>query len=450
MALTKIKKGLNLPISGEPVQKIDGSKDPKKVAVIGYDYVGMKPTMLVQVGDMVKLGQVLFTDKKIPSVKYTAPAPGKVVEINRGDKRVFESLVIEISGNEEETFESYPEKQLEKLSVEQVKNNLINSGLWTTLRARPFGKVADPETSPKSLFITAMDTNPLAPDMKVILEGNKNDFRNGLVVLSHLTNGKVYLCKSPDLSFDTSGLEKVRTEEFTGKHPAGNVGTHIHFIDPIIDNKSLVWHIDLQDVIAVGKLFTSGKISVERIISLAGPVVNNPRLLKTRIGADLNEITAGEIKEGDNRIISGSVLTGRKGEGSLAYLGRFHQQVSVVAEGRQREFLGWLYPGFNLFSVKKVLASALIPSKKFAFSTALNGGKRAIVPVGSYEKVMPLDIIPTYLLRALAVDDIEEGEKLGMLELVEEDLALCTYVCPSKIDHGANLRRNLTIIEKEG
>ena len=449
MALTKIKKGLDLPISGEPVQKIDGSKDPKKVAVIGYDYVGMKPTMLVQVGDTVKLGQVLFTDKKMPAVKYTAPGAGKVIEINRGEKRVFESLVIELSGSEEETFESYSEKQLENLTPEQVKSNLIESGLWTTIRRRPFGKVADPEASPKSIFITAMDTNPLAPDMKVILKGQENDFRNGLVVLSHLTQGKVHLCKNPDLSFDTSGLEKVRTQEFTGKHPAGNAGTHIHFIDPV-DSKHFVWHVDLQDVIAIGKLFTTGKISVERIVALGGPVVNNPRLLKTRIGADLSEFLAGELKEGDNRIISGSVLSGRKADGPLLYLGRFHQQVSVVEEGRQREFLGWLSPGFNLFSVKKILASALTPSKKFAFSTALNGGPRAIVPVGSYEQVMPLDIIPTYLLRAIAVDDIEEGEKLGMLELVEEDLALCTYVCPSKIDHGANLRRNLTIIEKEG
>jgi Na+-transporting NADH:ubiquinone oxidoreductase subunit A len=449
MALTKIKKGLDLPISGEPVQKIDGSKDPKKVAVIGYDYVGMKPTMLVQVGDTVKLGRVLFTDKKMPAVKYTAPGAGKVIEINRGEKRVFESLVIELSGSEEETFESYSEKQLENLTPEQVKSNLIESGLWTTIRRRPFGKVADPEASPKSIFITAMDTNPLAPDMKVILKGQENDFRNGLVVLSHLTQGKVHLCKNPDLSFDTSGLEKVKTQEFTGKHPAGNVGTHIHFIDPV-DSKNSVWHVDLQDVIAIGKLFTTGKISVERIVALGGPVVNNPRLLKTRIGADLSEFVAGELKEGDNRIISGSVLSGRKADGPLLYLGRFHQQVSVVEEGRQREFLGWLSPGFNLFSVKKILASALTPSKKFAFSTALNGGPRAIVPVGSYEQVMPLDIIPTYLLRAIAVDDIEEGEKFGMLELVEEDLALCTYVCPSKIDHGANLRRNLTIIEKEG
>lgn len=449
MALTKIKKGLNLPITGEPKQEIESVNNPGKVAVIGYDYVGMKPTMLVQISDVVKLGQVLFTDKKMPSVKFTAPASGKIVEINRGEKRVFESLVIELQGNEEITFQSFPENQLGNLTVEQVKNNLIESGLWTSLSARPFGKVANPQTSPKSLFITAMDTNPLAPDMKVILAEKEKDFKNGLRVLSKLIDGKIFLCKSPDLNVDLSGTEKIQIEEFTGPHPAGNAGTHIHFLDPV-SSKHIVWHINLQDVIAVGKLFTTGKLSVERIVSLAGPAVKNPRLLKTRIGADINELTKGQLKEGDCRIISGSVLSGRKAEGVLSYLGRYHQQISVLNEGRDRNFLGWLSPGFNLFSVKNILASSLTPSKKFDFTTSLNGGPRAIVPIGSYEKVMPLDIIPTYLLRALAVDDVEEGEKLGMLELVEEDLALCTYVCPSKIDHGANLRRNLTIIEKEG
>lgn len=449
MALTKIKKGLNLPITGEPKQEIESVNNPGKVAVIGYDYVGMKPTMLVQIGDVVKLGQVLFTDKKMPSVKFTAPASGKIVEINRGEKRVFESLVIELQGNEEITFQSFPENQLGNLSVEQVKNNLIESGLWTSLSARPFGKVANPQTSPKSLFITAMDTNPLAPDMKVILAEKEKDFKNGLRVLSKLIDGKIFLCKSPDLNVDLSGTEKIQIEEFTGPHPAGNAGTHIHFLDPV-NSKNIVWHINLQDVIAVGKLFTTGKLSVERIVSLAGPAVKNPRLLKTRIGADINELTKGQLKDGDSRIISGSVLSGRKAEGVLSYLGRYHQQISILNEGRDRNFLGWLSPGFNLFSVKNILASSLTPSKKFDFTTSLNGGPRAIVPIGSYEKVMPLDIIPTYLLRALAVDDVEEGEKLGMLELVEEDLALCTYVCPSKIDHGANLRRNLTIIEKEG
>ncbi|MBU1101622.1 MAG: Na(+)-translocating NADH-quinone reductase subunit A [Bacteroidetes bacterium] len=449
MALTTIKKGLTLPIAGEPKQVIEGTKNPKKVAVIGYDYVGMKPTMIVQVGDEVKLGQLLFTDKKMPSVRFTSPGAGKVIEINRGEKRVFESLVIELSGNDEETFKSFSENELADINADKVKELLLESGLWTAIRQRPFGKVANPDETPRSLFITALDTNPLAPDMNVIMEGNEKHFQNGVTALSKLTSGKVFVCKSPALRVELTGLTNVEIENFSGIHPAGNVGTHIHFLDPV-NSKKIVWNIDLQDVIAIGKFLVSGKLSVERVISLAGPSVKNPRLVKTRVGASMFDITGGELKEGENRIISGSVLSGRKGNEVLGYLGRYHQQISVIPEETKREFLGWLTPGFNLFSVKRILGSVITPKKKFNFTTSLNGGPRAIVPVGSYEKVMPLDIIPTYLLRALAVDDIEEAEKLGCMELIEEDLALCTYVCPSKIDHGINLRRNLTTIEKEG
>jgi Na+-transporting NADH:ubiquinone oxidoreductase subunit A len=211
-----------------------------------------------------------------------------------------------------------------------------------------------------------------------------------------------------------------------------------------------VWYIQVQDVIAIGILFTTGILDVSRIISLAGPGARNPRLIRTRIGASVSDITRDELKEGEQRVISGSVFSGHTAEGVTGFLGRFHQSASVIPEGRKRVFMGWLSPGFNLFSVKNILLSGLLPKKKFIFTTALHGGRRSIVPIGSYEKVMPLDILPTYLLRALAVDDVEEAEKLGCLELDEEDLALCTFVCPSKINHGENLRRNLTLIEKEG
>jgi len=241
----------------------------------------------------------------------------------------------------------------------------------------------------------------------------------------------------------------IEVEEFKGPHPAGLPGTHIHFLDPVNRNK-VVWHVQAQDVVAIGKLFVTGKLCCDRIVSLAGPQVKNPRLLRTRIGASIEELADGELQDGENRVISGSVLSGRVAGGSLGFLGRYHQQITVLEEGNQREFLGWLTPGFNKFSLKKILFSALMPGKKFAFDTALNGGKRSVFPIGSYEKVMPMDIIPTYLLRSMMVDDVEEAEKLGCLELVEEDLALCTFVSPAKQDYGIVLRRNLTIIEKEG
>ncbi|NOX65488.1 MAG: Na(+)-translocating NADH-quinone reductase subunit A [Chlorobi bacterium] len=449
MGKFKIKKGLDLPITGSPHQEITKNIKTKKVALLGDDYAGMKPTMLVSIGDYVKLGQVIFTDKKTAGVKYTSPASGKVIEINRGEKRVFKSIVIETAGNEEITFNSYRESELQNLSIDNIKTNLVESGLWTTIRVRPFSKVADPETLPNSIFVTAMDTNPLAPSVEKVLEGNENNFKNGLTILSKLTNTKVFLCKEPDTNIPTISADNISVEEFEGPHPSGLVGTHIHFLDPVSSSKN-VWYVNAQDVAAIGYLFTHGKINTERIIALGGPQVKSPSLIKTQIGADLNELTQGELKDGPNRVISGSVLSGFKASGMLSYLGRFHQQVSVIEEDTKRELFGWVNPSPKKFSVKSVMLSSILPGKRFNFTSALNGGHRAIVPIGSYEKVMPLDITINYLLRALAVDDIEEAEQLGCLELDEEDLALCTFVCPSKIDHGENLRRNLTKIEKEG
>jgi len=449
MGLINIKKGLDVPITGEPQQVISEGNIGKRVALLGDDYVGMKPTLTVREGDHVKIGQVVFTDKKLPQVKYTAPGAGKVVEINRGEKRKFLSLVIEIDGEEEITYPAFSESKMDTLNRETIVKQLIDSGLWTSFRTRPFSRVADPEATPHSIFVPAMDTNPLAPSVEKIIEANKQNFVNGLKIISKITDGKLYVCKSPGSNIPTGDIPQLTVEEFQGPHPSGLVGTHIHFLEPV-SRKKTIWHINPQDVIAVGFLFSTGKLYLERIISLAGPGVKNPRLIRTRLGAATTDIVAEELKEGENRVISGSILSGHTAEGPVAYLGKFHQQISVVSEGRERTFLGWLGPGFKLFSVKRILASSLTPNKKFDFNTALHGGKRAIVPIGSYEKVMPLDILPTYLLRALAVTDVEEAEQLGCLELDEEDLALCTYVCPSKIDHGTNLRNTLNLIVKEG
>ncbi len=452
MRLTKIKKGLNVPIAGEPEQVISNGNPSKQVALIGYDYKGMKPTLAVSVGDNVKLGQLLFTDKKMEGVKYTAPAAGKVVAINRGAKRVFESLVIECADTEETlTFKAYQANQLKDLGVEDVKTNLIESGMWTALRARPYGKVANPADTPHSIFVTAMDTNPLAPSIEKILEGNEEAFQNGLTVIAKLTEGKVYLCQSPGAKIPTIDDKKISMESFSGPHPAGNPSTHIHFRDPVHRNKT-VWHIGAQDVIAAGKLFSTGKPSMDRVISLAGPSIKKPRLIKTRVGASIDALTADQLTDNDaeKRLISGSVLSGHKADGPLAFLGRYDQQVCALEEDRKREMFGWLTPGLNLFSRKRILMSSLMPGKKFNFTTNSNGGKRSVFPVGSYESVMPMDIIITYLLRALMVDDLEDAENLGCLELIEEDLALCSFVSPAKIEYGPVLRRNLTIIEKEG
>jgi Na+-transporting NADH:ubiquinone oxidoreductase subunit A len=314
---------------------------------------------------------------------------------------------------------------------------------------RPFSRVPSPESSPRSIFVTALDTNPLAADAGLIVGQRPDDFAHGLTVLSRLTDGKVFLCVQPGAAIPGSESPGVETVEFDGPHPAGLPGTHIHFLDPVSREKT-VWYVNYQDVMAIGSLFTVGRLDLRRVISLAGPAVENPRLLRTRLGASTEELVDGQLTDGPNRVVSGSVLFGRKADGPLAFLGRYHLQVSALPEATERKLFGWISPGMDRYSITNTFASRLIPGKRFAMSTAAYGDGRAVVPVGSYEKVMPLDILPTFLLRALAVDDVEQAEALGCLELDEEDLALCTFVCPGKGDYGAMLRRNLTIIEKEG
>ncbi len=445
--MIKIKHGLDLPITGAPVQRIEAARPVRSVAVIGFDYHGMKPTMEVQVGDRVKLGQVLFSDKKTPGVVFTAPGAGVVSALHRGEKRVLQSVVIDLEGDDQLAFAQYAAAELAGLSDAQVRENLQQSGLWTALRTRPMSKVPAVDAVPNSIFVTAIDTHPLAADPALVIAEHAADFDYGLQVLARLA--KVFLCKAEGVSLPGEQGANVTTEAFAGPHPAGLAGTHIHFLDPVNVAKS-VWTIGYQDVIAIGKLFTTGQLWVERVVSLAGPVVEQPRLVRTRLGANLQELTAGELQAGNNRIVSGSVLGGRTAQGALAFLGRYHQQVSCLAEGNHREMMHYLRAGVNKHSVLNIFVSKLSAAKKFAFSTTTNGSPRAMVPVGNYEAVMPLDILPTQLLRYLIVGDTEMAQKLGCLELDEEDLALCTYVCAGKYEYGPILRDNLARIEKEG
>ncbi len=459
MAVHKIKKGLDLPIAGAPVQEIETARSPKSVAILGDDYIGMKPTMAVKVGDAVKRGQLLFEDKKTPGVRFTALGAGTVTAVNRGAKRAFQSLVMELNEAERKgavseadvaSFENFTGNDPAGLSRDQISALLVESGLWTAFRTRPFSKVPEPGTEPHSIFVTAIDTNPLAPLVEKILAGREEDFQHGLICIAKLTEGKTFLCKAKGAAIPANPNTGITIEEFEGGHPAGNAGLHIHLLDPVHREKT-VWSIGLQDVVAIGHLFKTGQLDVARVVSLAGPMVQNPRLLRTRLGASTDDLTDGELKDGENRVISGSVLSGRQAQGEVhGFIGRYHQQISVIREGREREFLGWLAPGKNKFSILNVFVSRLSTKKEFEFTTTTNGSERAMVPIGMYEKVMPMDILPTHLLRSLVSEDIETAEKLGCLELDEEDLALCTFVCPGKYDYGIILRKNLDVIDREG
>ena len=460
MAVHTIKKGLDLPISGEPVQEIEAAPSATRVALLAQNYQFMKPRMHAAVGDRVKRGQLLFEDRKTDGVRFTSPGAGVVAAINRGDRRSFQSMVIELSDGEREgrptdddfaAFESFVGKEVSALDADQVRALLVESGQWAGLRTRPFSKIPGPMETCHSIFVTAMDTNPLTADPEVVMAGRQEDFNRGLVALTKLTDGPVYLCCSPTSTLGGANLAGVQVEHFQGKHPAGLAGTHIHALDPVNRDKT-VWYVGYQDVAAMGALFATGRLDVGRVVALGGPVVKRPRLLATRFGAAIKPLVENELHAGVNRVVSGSVLDGYAARGEVfGFLGRYANQVSCLAEGNERKFLGWLWPGFDRFSVSRAFGSALRGrSARYEFTTTTNGAHRAMVPIGLFEKLMPLDIMPTFLLRSLLMNDLERAEALGCLELDEEDLALCAYVSPGKENFGPALRRNLLEIWKEG
>jgi Na+-transporting NADH:ubiquinone oxidoreductase subunit A len=445
--MVKIKRGMDIPIQGAPQQVIEEAPAARAVALVGFDYVGMKPTMSVREGDRVKLGQLLFSDKKTAGVHYTSPASGVVAAINRGARRVLQSVVIEVDGDDAEAFDTCTADTIPDASV--IRAQLIQSGQWTGLRTRPYSKVPAPDAEAAAIFVTAMDTHPLAADPTIIIAEQAEAFSLGQDLLAKLTTGKLYLCAASGAQVPKGSASNIEVAQFSGPHPAGLPGTHIHFLEGVSASKP-VWTVGYQEVIAIGRLFLDGRLYTDRVISLGGPQVEKPRLLRTRLGADLQALCAGQLKAGDNRVVSGSVLGGRAVMGATAYLGRYHNQVSVLLEGRHRELFGWMSPGFKKHSSLGIYFTSFFGTKPLAMTTNTNGSERAMVPVGSYENVMPLDILPTQLLRALIVGDTEVAQALGCLELEEEDLALCSYVCPGKYEYGPILRDNLARIEKEG
>jgi Na+-transporting NADH:ubiquinone oxidoreductase subunit A len=446
MTVVRSSKGLDLPLAGAPQGAVEPARAVSTVALLGPDYPGLKPAIKVEVGDRVALGQTLVEDKQHPGVRYTAPASGTVTAINRGERRALVSIVISVDeGAEPQRFESFRGAGM-RLDADAVRALLLESGLWTALRSRPFSRVASPTAQPAALFVTATDTRPHAVPPAAIIAARADDFRAGLEALATL-GPRVFVCVAEGQRVTApSGVEIV---EFSGPHPSGNAGWHVHQLMPVSAHRS-VWTIGYQDVIAVGRLATTGQLDVERVISLGGPGVRRPRLLRTRVGASLDELLEGELLPGAQRIISGSVLDGRaRTSPADAFLGRHHLQVAVLPEAGDREMFGYIMPGTEKFSVTGTVLGAFRKAHRFAFSTSTNGSPRAMVPIGSYERVMPFDMLPTFLLRALIIRDDQRAAELGALELDEDDVALCTYVCPGKTEYGPLLRAALDRIEKE-
>lgn len=445
----KIKKGLDIPLTGEPEKLISDGAEIKTVAAVATDVSGIRPRMAVQVGDKVRLGQVLYSDKRNPDVPFTAPGAGEVVAVNRGARRALQSVVIRLEGDDAESFKSWKSSELDTLDQQEARDNLIASGLWTTLRTRPFSRIPTPDAEPAAIFVTAIDTNPLAIDPGFFIQQDPDAFADGLKVLSRIADCPIYLCTAPESGIKCPDSDRFRHAEFEGPHPAGLVGTHIHFLEPVSKNKT-VWHIGFQHVTALGRLFTTGRLPTERLITLCGPMALKPRVLKTRIGASTADLLKGETAPGDLRVISGSALGGHRAAGPLAYLSRYQTQLTVLQEDRSRVFLEWMMPGANRYSLTRTFASAVLGRSAFNLTTTQNGSPRAMVSTGAFESIMPLDVLATPLLKALLVEDTDRAQELGCLELAEEDLALCSFVCNGKHDYGAYLRMNLTEIEVNG
>lgn len=454
--MISIAKGLELPISGglqNPTLPDKISVPTASVGIFGDDFIGLKPTMLVAEGDSVQLGQALFEDKKNPGVRVCAPVAGTIESIQRGERRHFISISIKPNGSAPAALGTAygTVDKVNNLGREKIVELLNQYGLWSSLRQRPFDKVPALASQPHSIFVNTMDSNPLAFDPLLLLqEGDREqDYLMGLAVLQNLTAGAVHIVKKAGAKLPAHQLARGQEHEFGGIHPAGLVGTHIHFIDAVGPQKT-VWYLSLQDLLMIGEFFRTGVLNGTKVVAVVGPGVKQPQLVRVHRGVDSQALLADNLQEGEQRPISGSVFSGRQLRSQTPFLGHFDQQLSVLPEGRHTILLEFMRPGCNLFSKTRAYLGRFLKNPSFHFTTSLQGSPRPIVPFGIYEEVMPLDILPTLLLKALVMKDTDTAINLGALELGEEDMALLSYVDAGKHDFGAILRENLTIIEQEG
>jgi Na+-transporting NADH:ubiquinone oxidoreductase subunit A len=443
----KLKKGFDIRIKGNAEKVLAPATDPVLFGVKPVDFPGLTPKLNVRPGDKVQSGSPLFHDKLKPEIVFTSPVSGTVLSVERGDRRKMLEVVVEKSGNEKIDFGKADPKTLTR---DKIKEKLLTAGLWPSIRQRPYHVIAKPGDVPKAIFISGFDTSPLAPDYNFIMDNSSAQaFQTGLSALAKLTDGKVHLVlnglvtPSPVLS----GASGVEISLFSGPHPAGNVGVHIHHLDPINKGEK-VWFVNVQDVFAFGTLFTEGIYKPERIIALTGSEVIHPQYYKVLSGSSIGPVIIGNVKQGNLRYISGNVLTGTK-IAADGYLGYYDSQVTVIQEGDYYEFFGWVMPGAKKFSFYSIFLSKLFPARYYELDTNIHGGERAFVLTGQYEKVVPMDIYPMQLFKAILAEDIDAMENLGIYEVAEEDFALCEFICPSKIEIQSIVRNGLGLMMKE-
>lgn len=443
----KIKKGLDIPLLGEAEKTIKTIKQAGKFAIKPPDFEGLTPKLTVKTDHEVKVGTTLFYDKYRPDIKFSSPVSGKVTAVNRGERRRI--LEVVIKPDEQQVFEEFTKANPKDLSKDDIIDQLLNSGLWTFIRQRPYAIIANPKDTPKSIFITGFDSAPLAPDYNFIATGEENAFQTGIDALSKLTDGKLHV----NLRADTppskvfSQAKNVQINRFKGPHPAGSPGIQIHHIDPVCKG-DIVWYLNALDVITIGKLFETGKFDPVRTIALTGPEVKEPKYYKVRTGENIQHIIEDNIKEGKVRYISGNVLSGKQITKD-GFLGFYDYQITVIPEGDQPELFGWASPGFDKFSVARTFFTWLQPKRKWRISSNTHGGERPFVITGEYDKVLPMNILPVHLLKAIIIEDIDLMEQLGIYEVAEEDFALCEFVCTSKIEVQSIIRKGINVMIRE-
>lgn len=448
MGVFNLKKGYDIPLQGAAERRIDKAHTSTAAAVQPIDFRGVRPALKVEPGDSVKRGSLIFVDKQRPEILFRSPVAGKVTEIVRGERRSIQRIVIQTSADSHESFETLSRAQIDSLDSEKAKAVLLNSGLWPALRQRPFSKIANPEKSPKSIFISAVDTAPLQAETDMLIEGREQEFQLGISLLSKLTPGKINLSVSSKTEKFFKNIEGVELHKFSGPHPAGNVGVQIHHIDRILAG-DIVWYISPRHVAQIGSFLMKGEYPGKKIYAVTGSELMNRHYVAAQEGAHIRDLITDAIDPQKQRIISGNVLTGRL-INAADFVGFYDDMITVIAEPSGRRFLGWMQLGINTTSFWRLYLSKLFPNKKFAPNTDMNGEERAFVSTGQYEKVVPMDILPVHLCKAILVEDIELMEKLGIYEVAPEDFALCSYICPSKIEFGQIIEKGILTMEKEG
>lgn len=446
----KIKKGLNIPLLGSADRILQSAPEAEVYAIKPPDFHGLTPKLLVKEGDQVKAGTPLFFDKDNERVIFTSPVSGTFYEVVRGEKRRILEVLVKPDGKD--AYEDFGKAEPLSLSREQIIERMLKSGVWPMLRQRPYSVIANPGHKPKAIFISAFNSAPLAPDNDFVVNGEEGFFQTGLNAISKLTDGKVHLGVHSKTTLSKAFLQAqgVEVHYFEGPHPAGNVGVQIHHIDPI-NKGDIVWYLDVASLIIIGRLFEKGIYDATRVIALTGSEVQNPRYYRVKTGACIQSIAGASLKTKESlklRIISGDVLTGTN-VGKKGYLGFYDNQVTVIPEGFDPEFLGWLIPNPSRFSISRTMPSFLMPWKKYRLDTNIRSGERPFVITGVYEKVLPMDIMPMQLLKAIMINDVDKMEQLGIYEVAPEDFALCEFVCPSKIEIQSVIRQGLDTIQRE-